>query len=404
LYPFDYDGESWGGINNVNGAVGFGAYGYCQGALPAAFNYAENPMRDCKFLFDVCECPDSCEVKPGTTLGIQMIVDVDGDYTTDDGVYFADPSMQTIWFDIQRNSNTYCQRTGEDRPGYSSMSNGFVYYDLFGNRVPYIKDADHPNSTVEQVRNFGTIDYYRDISLKQSVKDGKELCEIIMSSLRTPLGDPYAGPIPDENKARALESRVQTDYMFNETDALGNCWLWIDIPAIRIDPAKASSLIGKQIRVKVRLLFNREIESICERCQPPDYCECELIVATICCEAGAGNCMFFPYVLQGLQDMNWSSGIAVTARGDLPADAFCELTLKDASGNKATYKNTNVSEIWTFVLDSIMSEFTGSTLIDGASSLEIRSNYSMDGYSYLDGGNFGAGVLPRGCGAGACAP
>ncbi len=398
LDPFDFDGNGWK-------TGGFGAYGYCKKASPVAFNYAENNLRDCKFLFDVCECPDSCEIVPGTYIGIQMIVDVDGDYTTDDGVYFADPTLNTIYFDIKESNSLLCTRNAQDdTPTYTEMGEGEVYYDAAGNRIAYKKDA----ATIkEEVRNFGTIDYYKTVALERTTKDSKELCEITLSDKRTPLAGQLASPIAEGNKARALESQIKSDYMFNEIDGSGgHCWLWIDIPAIRIDPSKTDALKGKQIKVKVRILFNREIESICERCEPPNYCECELTVATICCgETSGSGCLFFPYLVQNIEDSTgWAAGVAITAREALPANAYAKLTLIDSAGNTATYTNNSVSRIWTFMMDDIISNFTGATIVPGAASLQVDTNYNVHGYSFLTDGKFGAGTLATGCATGKCCP
>lgn len=401
LYPFDFDGEAWEEVD----ANGFGSYGYCAGFNagnnPFTAAVADNAERDCKFIFDVCACPDSCEIKPGTKVGVQMIIDVDGNLATvDDGVYFADPDLDRIRFDIfpdrvngtQLQQNLPCQKTG-GLPNVKAMRTGNLYYDVFGNPTPYVANAD-PDRTVQEVRSFKSIVYYRSYTESNNAKG---LYEITFSQPGTPLAGPLNTSVPANNRVVALQSQLDGDYMFTNTDTEGYCVLWIDIPALRIDPSKAGALKGKTIKVRVRLLFNREPTGICTECDPPDLCECIVEVAIVCCGEKSGEgCLFFPYVLQGIEDSGWVSGVAISAREDLPATPSVTLTLMDSQGNKASYTNTNPDPIWTFMVDGLLPDLNG-TLTPGAATLEVQSNYVIDGYSFVTDGNFGAGTNPRGC-------
>jgi hypothetical protein len=78
----------------------------------------------------------------------------------------------------------------------------------------------------------------------------------------------------------------------------------------------------------------------------------------------------------------------------MPDDAWVELELRDQAGNVVTYKRENLGQglVWSFVLDDIMERFTGGNLTAGATALKATSNYSMDGYQFLNvAGMFGAG-------------
>ncbi len=388
--PFDFDGEPWV-IEDANGNVIHAA----QFGPDAQYGTPVNSGGYCptyvsennKFLFDVCKCPEACVVAPGTRVGIEMIIDADGNFDThDDGVYFADPDLDKVYFDINQ---------------VDLADNTYIWTDQ------HCTDNDNhemgllPDGVA--TRSFDEIQYYT--SYTESKINSKGYYELNMGTRGDPIGGLRNTVIPAENRVVALQSDMEGGYVFRQDDTAKNCLFWIDIPPMRIDPTRTDEITGNVIRVRVRLLFNRQ-DVICPDCAPPDYCECVIEVARVGCDSPTGTgCMFIPYVLQGISDsVGWSSGVAVTARQDLPETPWCQLTLTDAAGNSAIYRNTAVTPIWTFSMDNELTKFTGDTLVPGAASLLIESNYSIDGYSYLDSGYFGAGVLPRGCGEGACAP
>lgn len=379
-YPFDFDG-----MPHVEG--GFGSYGYRMG-----YNFAEDNERNCKFIYDLCSCPEACQLKAGERMGIQM-------YIKTPGVYWAEDTE--VHFEIFNNVNQPCVTNVDGIPSVTEMNTAAYYLNEAEERVSGEGIAD-PSGY--EVRSFGNIRYYRTFTEVEYNVKNKFVSTV--SNEGTPLSGAYTGTIPSANRVVALESDEQTDYVITKDDSHGDCKLWIDIPAMRIDPTVAKK--GDIIEVQVRLLFSREVTGVCPECEPPDVCDCVLQVGIVCPGEGvtpSGEyCMYFPYVLQGIQDAGWVSGIAVTGREDLPDDAYCKLTLMDASGNKASYTNNSVVPIWTFILDSVMSNFSGDTLVPGASSLEVISNYRIDGYSFLDSGTFGAATLPRSCTPGACCP
>ncbi len=107
------------------------------------------------------------------------------------------------------------------------------------------------------------------------------------------------------------------------------------------------------------------------------------------------SCMYFPYVVSGINP--WQAGIVVTNIGTDVAAADMEaiFTLTDATGATFTYtKSDFTTVVWAGFLDSILSEFSG-TPAAGAGWLMVQGNFSLDGYSFLTDGNFGAGTLAR---------
>jgi hypothetical protein len=403
--PFDFDGRPYM-------ANGFGAFGYCTGK---GFNYAENDERDCKLVFDLCACHQSCDVSIGTKVGVQMIIGtvdsagkflpglVNGQFVAKDtGVYFADPDLATVNFDIRNDINDYCRKTTEQTPDVTLMNQTAAYYDVEGHRLVSRDDPKFFEAR-DEVRNFGKIKYYRTYA---EMINNKGLFQATLTNEGTPLGGSTV-TIPDTNRVRALESQKDFDYVFNTDDitAVNYCNMWIDVPAMRIDPAIAKE--GDEVWVKVRLLFNREYDGICDTCHPPDVCECYVKIGVICCDAVVvtdAGCVFFPYLVQNVQGTSgWAAGVALTARGTLPAGAYYEFTLKDQAGHTAVYKETtDVKAVWAQMLDNIMPKFPAG-IMPGAVSLQVKTNFPIDGYSFLTDGNFGAGTLARGCG-GACCP
>jgi hypothetical protein len=357
--PFDYDDN----------------YGYV-----AASGTGMGADRNCRVLFNVCYCPESCATDVGTKIGIQMTILTPGVYWAKDPNAYDDVrGWNTVWFDNYAHTGL-CTPT-------------------------------------DQPKNFGQIKYYQTLEEKFNEK-GKFIR--IPRNEGTPAGDGSTAmgaadtsgdcftSIPAVNKVKVIESEIDTDYVITAADAK-RCNFWIDIPAMRLD---GTAKQGDAIQVRITMLWNRVVTGLCEDCNPPILCECIRTVGVVCPDKPVVDtekgCVFFPYVFQGLDAgaASWQSGIAVSAlnRDVLPANAYCELTVKDQEGNIATYKNTAMGNklVWAFVLDQIIDNFTNaSKLVPGAVSLEIKSNYRMDGYSFMmadmDGSYFGAGAMARGC-------
>jgi hypothetical protein len=355
--PFDYDGTMFGDLS----------YGY---ATPPGEN------QNCRVVLNACQCPESCELDPGTQIGIQMTILTPGVYWAADP-NIADTGVPTVSFQNFPLNSNYC---GTD-----------------------------------ETKNFGEIRYYQAYSATEVTREDYNTKGKIVRSFgppATPVGGCLSGNVSGAARAKVLESYMSPNGVGDYTvtaDDVGRCKFWIDIPAMRLD---GTAKKGDPIQVRVTLLWNRVVDSLCSECDVAIMCECIRTVGIVCPDTQAVDtekgCIFFPYVFQGLDAgaASWQSGIAVSAlnRDVLPANAYCELTVKDQEGNIATYKNTAMGNklVWAFVLDQIIDNFTNaSKLVPGAVSLEIKSNYRMDGYSFMmadmDGSYFGAGAMARGC-------
>lgn len=351
--PFDYDD----------------LYGYCpnQDEIDALGNGIEK--RKCRLVFNACDCPESCQLLPGEKVGIQMTIQTTGVYWAEDKNAYDGTGNRTVWFQ-----------------NYKTQSEACV-----------------PANDYVMTKNFGRIKYYR--AIQDEINDKGKLVRTL-SGEGTPAEGCFAGSIAAANKVKVLESDQVYDYVVTTADN-GMCKFWIDIPAMRLDGSEITA--GDAIKVRVTMLTNRTPSGLCEACDPPRMCECVVTVGVVCCtsKSSASGCMFFPYVLQGLQeDSGWVSGVAVSAVGDtMPSDAYCKLTLKDQDGNIATWTNKSMGNglVWAFVLDSIMPNFSKS-LKAGACSLKVESNYRIDGYTFMNANmQFGTGTMPRAC-EGVCNP
>jgi len=344
-------------------------------------------IRRCRLIFNVCDCPESCKLLPDQKVGIQMTILTPGVFWAEDKNY-TDANYATIWF---QNYKTYAEACAPATGTLTNVNN---------------KDGR---------KDFGRINYYR--SLTEKLNDKNKLERVLVGNGRplsvvddpsTPVDESvtgyYAGSIPPGNRVQVLESDRDYDYTITKEDE-GRCQFWIDIPAMRLD---GEAKKGDVIKVRVSLLTNRTFSGICSACEQPNICECIISVGVVCCETDStSGCFFFPYVLQGLQEsQGWVSGIAVSATGDsLPAGAYCKLTLKDQTGNIATWTKSDMGNrlVWAFVLDNIMPEFK-KTMEPGACSLKVESNYPIDGYTFMNANmQFGTGTMPRAC-SGACNP
>ena len=106
------------------------------------------------------------------------------------------------------------------------------------------------------------------------------------------------------------------------------------------------------------------------------------------------SCMYFPYVLT---QTSWATGIVITnLNPNISADNMeAILTLTDSTGAVFSYTKTDfTSTVWSFALDSVLAEY-GWTPAPGNAWLHVQTNFTVDGYSFVTDGSFGAGTLPR---------
>jgi hypothetical protein len=362
--PFDYDDDQYP-TDLVNPGS---TYEYCPNQKEIGAAGKGIAARNCKFIIDICECPDACEIRKGEKVGIQMEI-------LTAGVFWADnfevtgKAIDTISFKMYPLSSDACKTS------------------------PFKEDK------------FSSVKYYEKLTSKTTASGRVGYTPV---SQGQPAEGCFAGNVPAGKRVQVLQSEISGDYTLEDEDVKNKLCVWmIDIPPMRLDgTAKA----GDKIKVRVRLLWNRDQDLLCLDCTVPDICECVVEVGIVCCnvKTSSEGCVFFPYVLQGLQESSgWVSGVAISAVGltALPADAYCTLTLQDQKGNTVTWTNKALgnSLVWSFVLDNIMDNF-GAKLEPGATSLTVKSNYPIDGYTFMNANfGFGTGAMARGCGT-KCAP
>ncbi len=412
---FDYD-DPYGYCGKPDN-VEFDANGNPKAAKKDPTDPFRNQVRNCRFFINICECQDACEIEVKEKVGIQMVIKLDGKNAgINDGVYWAeDPNLV--------NGIKFRAYTKEE---YESpkAKDPVCYHDFNGDPI---------------LRSFKDIKYYSSLTLQGAQGTAQGVGRAIYTVSPTGGVDPYplfvAGAIPclkegwsslkgkmpngaktaagkDTPDYRATVLQSDADYELVKED-IGKCIWMIDIPAMIID---SNAKKGTKISVEVRLLWNKEGETtICQGCVVADVCKCERDIAMVCCDPDNVGCLFFPYVLQGLQFLpanlsgGWVSGVAISVvpvdadtAVALPDGASCKLTLRDTDGNTATWTNPDPGAgkgglVWAFVLDSILPKFDR-PLKPGACSLMVETNYPIDGYTFMNANmQFGAGTLPRGC-------
>jgi len=342
--PFDYDGDRYTNADTLTGFVNGrnGSWGYCDGA-----NYAVDNPRNCKVLFDICECPEACEFVAGQQIGIRMTIKTQG-------VYWADPNMNTIFFDMFTPTE---------------VANGTTCNQVIMDVAP----------GTNAVRNFGEVRYYRDPQRTGS------------SALPgTPVAGCFAGNVGAPNDVTTLESVLATDYLITINDA-NACYLWLDIPAMRLD---GTARRGDAINVEITLLYDRLNTGLCTDCHPPITCSCVRQVGVVCCDVALNNCMYFPYVTESVTADNWWTGVVVTnLSGSSVSSPTVKMTLTDSAGSIFTYEEVMSKQVQAWTVGNLPWAQGGTPV--GASWLKVDGNFQMDGYQFIGNPDFGAGTLAR---------
>jgi hypothetical protein len=118
--PFDYDNH----------------YGYC----PTS-GIGMGTDRNCRVIFDVCQCPAACETKPDTTIGIQMTILTPGVYWAKDVETWDDEhGWDTVWFRLFA-KNQQCSANAES---LERRSFGQIKYYQTVTDVPYTFKGENP--------------------------------------------------------------------------------------------------------------------------------------------------------------------------------------------------------------------------------------------------------------------
>lgn len=377
ICPFDYDDmDPASQFNGVDAATG-NRWGYCPGTAVSTVEmgpeYDANgdpiTQRNSRFILNVCECPEACNLDVGTKIGVQMTIVTPNVYWAEDPKAYGDVNGQT-------------ERT--------IRFNNYQWN-------PRTTACNAPDSDLDE-KNFGIVKYYRSMG-QQEVRDGQ--------IVRTPLGEgtPLAGcsnqRVPVANQVQVIQSELATDYAVQRLDA-NECWFWIDIPAMRLD-TNIESQKGDAVQVRVSLLWNRELDGICPGCEPAVICECIRTVAYIGCnEIGTDSgCLFFPYLTYGMDE--WVTGVGISAVGmdSLPEGAALEMTLRDEDGKSitATIPVASSQLVWASgQLESLVADhFAQTPKNNSVVSLQVKANYRIDGFSFIMSPTLGvgAGQLPR---------
>lgn len=114
----------------------------------------------------------------------------------------------------------------------------------------------------------------------------------------------------------------------------------------------------------------------------------------------AQRCIYFPYVLTGISNLGWGTGVAIT---NLSPDVAVEdmevtATLTDNTGTAFTGtipEDMVTGTVFAFGIDNLVEMMGWEDVAAGAAWLEVNGNFAIDGYSFVSDGNFGAGTLPR---------
>lgn len=272
--PFDYEDygrcntSSWGGCEGSN----YSDYcedSYCEETGP-------KPTSIHRAIFELCDCyPD---LKIGDTIYVSMEVLVDKGtgtaVTGDNGVYWAEDVNTTaggngILVEAHKSQSDVC--ADSDCVPDSAFEGEYAYL-LAGGTA-------------------GTVNSGNSCTLADSDRVVK------------------IEPVEGENDG------------FELTDA-GKSTLWIDIPWLRVDPAR----VMKGWKVYVKICIDREITSICGSAD----CCCLIYIGELCCEdTVTEHSMIFPYLTAA--NSGWWSGIAFTNTGT--ADASVMLTLYEEDGD-----------------------------------------------------------------------
>ncbi len=177
---------------------------------------------------------------------------------------------------------------------------------------------------------------------------------------------------------------------FVDPSAPLNYW-WIDIPAMVLD--KSESVKGESVTVKVELLSSGG-PGICPSCR--SVCECDVTVATVCCEEGKQTCIYFPYITTD-DTYGWRTGIAIANVGGTASLDYV-LTLTDNDGDQFVWSVTKEDSVWSFFMDEQLGNFVGTGTMGPVGMLKVQANEGwIDGFSFMTDGDFGGTTLARSC-------
>lgn len=300
----------------------------------SGYGYCETSPydKDCKVIFDLCECDaPNTNFQSGKKIGVRMEILTSGVY----------------WSDVKPSMKAYTSKT-------LACSGTDTTYEYTWNEIDYYDKAGSPTTPV-------------DIS--------NTSCEV-----------------PCDDMAVELQSKNETGYTI-PADMVTNQvkYWWVDVPPMFLNDSEIDGREGETVTIEVCL--QGASGGICRECN--DICCCTVDVGTLCCESGDQTCIYFPYVVSGIQP--WWTGVAIANYGGT-SSIDLTLTLTDATGAKFTWVKTgHTAAMWTFILDAVLANFSGTPAI-GAAMLKVEADQGwIDGYSFLTDGTFGGSTLARGC-------
>jgi hypothetical protein len=417
---FDYDGYWLNDIQMNTGTADAPVWAVTNRQGPSGqYGYCLNGRH--KLIFKVCECGTAqinANMKAGMRVGVQMDILTTGVYWSAPNMYvgdYADPTLGNI-------PSSQLTKLALGRFATEADACAATYYNQYTARMPYsadeldVDDYDSDGNTTE-ANPFWSGDSVERLNYLAAERANQTPPYPWAPKSRSDLGivryfkdatcainqavTPYGGnecTFKTENKAKSLQSLSREGYVISKMDELYNVsYWWIDVPPMRLDATEAKA--GEVIQIKVSLLGQRE-GTICASCTP--FCSCIIDIARIGCDARGD--LLFPYVVQ--QAGNRKTGIAIAnlSVGQTIVNPTVNFTMVDSTGTVFKASTPMTKQVWAWELDALISGAdaltwvstpAGRTVAPGFAWMCINGNFAMDGYSFIQDGNFGGSVLPR---------
>lgn len=215
-------------------------YGYCEQQGQTSFTYPGTnnvALRNCRLVFDICKCPEACQLEEGWVIGVQMEI-------LTPGVYFAaDPDVPqfngatpTPWDDYNV-AGTYC---------YSPNT-----YQLRFRRLPETAASTPCTTTDFRMGGRTTYDTMK-ISYYTNATQANAGNEITWA-----VGPGAAG----QGLAKVVRTPTPYDgWELTEADVDNQlCNFWYDVPAMI---ASGTVTSGQTVQLKVSLLASEPLEDL----------------------------------------------------------------------------------------------------------------------------------------------
>lgn len=207
---FDYDGnKSFAGEPDKQGL--------CQ----------EQPV---KAIFDICSCPEGCDIQAGKVLGVKIEI-------LTKGVYFAKD------LDITADRDGDGLATGQTPEDNRLRFGLYVKSGADGSNTACAASAADLNANVGNsnaaARYFDDVAYYAVNNLTDPIAPVQAEC--------------LSTGVANANKAKVVMVKKSGGYIINKTDAIrGICQMWVDVPAMIVNPAEyTDAMAGEKVKIKL---------------------------------------------------------------------------------------------------------------------------------------------------------